>query len=77
VAPSTIASYLKVGDNPLTPREADLLDLAAGGAMVEEIASRAHLPPGTVRNYLSAAAAKVGAPNRHAAVDIARRHGWV
>jgi two-component system response regulator DesR len=46
-------------------------------APVEEIATRAHLSAGTVRNRLSAAAAKLGAPNRHAAVDIARRHGWI
>lgn len=45
-----------------TPREADVLELAAGGAPVEEIASRVHLSPGTVRNHLSAAAAKLGAP---------------
>jgi two-component system response regulator DesR len=30
-----------------------------------------------VRNHLSAAAAKLGAPNRHAAVGAARRHGWI
>ena len=45
--------------------------------IVDEIAARAHLSPGTVRNYLSAAAAKLGAANRHAAVDVARRHGWI
>ena len=43
----------------------------------EEIAARAHLSAGTVRNHLSAAAAKLGAPNRHAAVEAARRHGWI
>ena len=44
---------------------------------MEEIAARANLSPGTVRNYLSAAATKLGAPNRHAAVETARRHGWL
>ena len=77
VDPELAAEAISAGDSPLTPREADVLELAAGGAPVEEIAARAHLSPGTVRNHLSAAAAKLGAPNRHAAVDIARRHGWI
>ncbi|MFQ1001249.1 DNA-binding response regulator [Modestobacter sp. SSW1-42] len=71
------AEAISSGDSPLTPREADVLELASGGAPVEEIAVRAHLSPGTVRNYLSAAATKLGAPNRHAAVEVARRHGWI
>ena len=54
-----------------------LLELAADGAPVEEIATRAHLAPGTVRNYLSSAAAKLGAANRHEAAHAARRHGWI
>ena len=77
VDPELAAEAISAGDSPLTPREADVLELAAGGAPVEEIAARAHLSPGTVRNHLSAAAAKLGAPNRHAAVDVARRHGWI
>jgi two-component system, NarL family, response regulator DesR len=77
VDPQLAAEAISAGDSPLTPREADVLELAAGGAPVEEIAMRVHLSPGTVRNHLSAAAAKLGAPNRHAAVDVARRHGWI
>jgi two-component system response regulator DesR len=77
VDPQLAAEAISAGDSPLTPREADVLELAADGAPVEEIAARAHLSPGTVRNYLSAAAAKLGARNRHAAVDVARRHGWI
>lgn len=77
VDPELAAEAISAGDSPLTPREADILELAAGGAPVEEIAARAHLSPGTVRNHLSAAAMKLGAPNRHAAVAEARRHGWI
>ncbi|MGY1749330.1 response regulator [Modestobacter sp. SYSU DS0511] len=77
VDPELAAEAISAGDSPLTPREADVLELAAGGAPVEEIAARAHLSAGTVRNYLSAAAAKLGAANRHAAVEAARRHGWI
>lgn len=77
VDPELAAEAISAGDSPLTPREADVLELAADGAAVEEIAQRAHLSPGTVRNYLSAAAAKLGAANRHEAVHVARRHGWI
>ncbi|MFD5454461.1 hypothetical protein ACFWIR_05150, partial [Streptomyces olivaceus] len=38
---------------------------------------RAALAEGTVRNYLSSAASKLGADNRHAAVRLARERGWV
>lgn len=77
VDPQLAAEAISAGDSPLTPREADVLELAAEGAPVDEIARRAALSPGTVRNYLSSAAGKVGAANRHEAVRIARRYGWI
>lgn len=77
VDPSLAAEAIGAGDSPLTPREADVLEFAADGATIAEIARRAHLSPGTTRNYLSAAAAKLGAANRHEACAVARRHGWI
>ncbi|PMC74841.1 MULTISPECIES: response regulator transcription factor [unclassified Brachybacterium] len=77
IDPEVAAETISAGDSPLTPREADVLEFAADGASIEQIARRAHLAPGTVRNYLSAAQAKVQAANRHEAVAIARRHGWI
>lgn len=77
VDPELAAEAISAGDNPLSPREADILELAADGMPVEEIAARVALTPGTVRNYLSSAGQKLGAANRHEAVDIARRHGWL
>ena len=71
------AETISSGDCPLTPREADVLEFAADGAPVEQIARRAHLAPGTVRNYLSSAQAKLQAANRHEAAAIARRQGWI
>ena len=71
------AETISSGDSPLTPREADVLEFAADGATVEQIARRAHLAPGTVRNYLSSAQAKLQAANRHEAAAIARRQGWI
>ncbi|MEP7178640.1 MAG: response regulator transcription factor [Pseudonocardiales bacterium] len=77
VDPSLAAEAISAGDSPLTPREADVLELSADAVPVEEIARRASLSSGTVRNYLSSAAAKLGAANRHEAVHIARTHGWI
>ncbi len=77
VDPELAAVAIAAGDSPLTPREADVLELAADGAPVEEIAARASLSPGTVRNYLSNAVGKLGAANRHDACAIARRMGWI
>lgn len=77
VDPELAADAIAAGASPLTTRESDVLELAAGGAPVEEIASRAHLSPGTVRNYLSAAVAKLGVANRHEAVRVARERGWL
>jgi two-component system response regulator DesR len=77
VDPELAAEAIVAGDSPLTPREADVLELAASGAPIDEIADRAALSPGTVRNYLSNAMTKLGAANRHEAVGIARRMGWI
>lgn len=54
-----------------------MLGRAAGGALADEIAERAHLPPGIVRNYLSSATSKLGAANRHEVVEAARLRGWI
>ncbi|MET8542909.1 response regulator transcription factor [Kitasatospora sp. NPDC004799] len=77
VDPELAADAISAGETPLTPRETDVLELAADGTPVAEIAERASLSQGTVRNYLSSAATKLGAENRHAAVRIAREHGWI
>lgn len=77
IDPELAADTISSGDSPLTPREADVLEFAADGAAIEQIARRAHLAEGTVRNYLSSAQAKLQAANRHEAVAIARRQGWI
>lgn len=77
VDPELAAEAIAAGDSPLTSRESDVLEAAEGGAPVDEIAGRVHLSPGTVRNYLSSAAAKLGAANRHEAAATARRMGWI
>lgn len=77
VDPDLAADAISSGDSPLTAREAELLELAADGAPIAEIADRASLAAGTVRNYLSSAAVKLEAENRHTAVRIARENGWI
>ncbi|GAA4235363.1 two-component system response regulator DesR [Streptosporangium album] len=77
VDPELAAEAIGAGDSPLTPREADVLALARDGAPVDEIAQRVSLSPGTVRNYLATAIAKLGASNRHEAARIAAEHGWI
>ncbi|UTJ14214.1 Transcriptional regulatory protein DevR (DosR) [Streptomyces rimosus subsp. rimosus] len=77
VDPELAADAISAGDSPLTVREAEVLEYAENGAPVAEIAERAALSPGTVRNYLSSATAKLSAENRHAAARIARARGWL
>jgi two-component system response regulator DesR len=75
--PELAAEAISAGDSPLTARETDVLELAADGVPIEQIAQRASLSPGTVRNYLSSAATKLGVANRHEAVALARTQGWI
>ncbi|MDN5893511.1 MAG: response regulator transcription factor [Nocardioides sp.] len=77
VDPELAAEAISAGDSPLTPREADVLEFAADGSPIEEIARRASLSTGTVRNYLSNAITKLDATNRHDACATARRMGWI
>lgn len=65
------------GNRLFTTREMEVLGLAAEGSPVTEIADRLRLTPGTVRNYLSSAIAKIGARNRIDAIRLARRDGWL
>ncbi|OLT32921.1 DNA-binding response regulator [Actinomadura sp. CNU-125] len=66
-----------LADNPLTPRETDVLRAAAEGAEATEIAARLHLSAGTVRNYLTSVVSKLNARSRTDAARIAREAGWL
>ena len=63
--------------NPMTPRETEVLRLAAAGVPTAEIARQLCLTTGTVRNYISAIIIKAGARNRVDAIRIADRCGWL
>ncbi|WP_328463563.1 response regulator transcription factor [Streptomyces sp. NBC_00448] len=77
IDPALAAAALSAGPSPLTPREQDVLNAAADGATVADIAQRVFLSESTVRNYLSAAIGKTGTRNRIEAVRCARQNGWL
>ncbi|MCC3653775.1 response regulator transcription factor [Streptomyces sp. WAC 00631] len=64
-------------ENPLSPRETEVLRLAARGADAAEIAGCLYLTTGTVRNYLTAIVTKLNARNRVHAIRIAEEAGWI
>lgn len=63
--------------DPLTERQRAVLRLAELGRSNKDIAGALNLSLGTVRNYLSEAAQKLGAENRVEAARIARANGWL
>ncbi|WP_030882443.1 response regulator transcription factor [Streptomyces sp. NRRL S-1868] len=77
IDPELAAAALSAGPNPLTAREREVLAAAVDGSTVADIATRLHLSPATVRNYLSAAIGKTGTRNRMEAVRAARQNGWL
>lgn len=77
VDPDLALAALSEGDNPLTPREREVLAAALPGFSHAEIAARLALSEGTVRNHLSAAMQKLGARNRMEAARLAEQKGWL
>jgi two-component system response regulator DesR len=63
--------------SPLSPRELNVLSVAASGVPSTEVAAELHLSAGTVRNYISAILRKTGARNRLEAVRLAEGAGWL
>jgi two-component system response regulator DesR len=77
IDPKLAIAALSAGDNPLSPRERDVLRASADGSTATDIAQRLHLSEGTVRNYLSSAIQKTNARNRLEAATTATENGWL
>ncbi|WP_223692538.1 response regulator transcription factor [Leifsonia poae] len=77
VDPALAAESLASGSSPLTPRETEVIVVAAQGGSITDIARALHLSEGTVRNHLSSAIGKTGARNRSEAAAIAAEKGWL
>lgn len=63
--------------NPLTPRELEVLRHVADGMRNRQIGELLDIGEQTVKNHLSSAMHKLGAPNRLRAVTAAVREGWL
>ncbi|MHB8531368.1 MAG: ATP-binding protein [Solirubrobacteraceae bacterium] len=61
----------------LTRREQEVLETLATGASNAAIAAELHVSERTVAHHVSAVLGKLGVPNRHLAVEQARRQGLV
>lgn len=77
VAPALLSAAIAVGENPLTPRERSILQLAADGTPPPEIAENLFLAEGTVRNHITRVIGKLSARNATDAIRIAREAGWI
>lgn len=77
IAPELALQALSSAESPLTPRESEVLRLAADGTPTREIAEHLSLSVGTVRNHLNAVSRKTAARNRIDAIRIARESGWL
>ncbi|GAB3990204.1 response regulator transcription factor [Actinoallomurus acanthiterrae] len=77
IDPELAQTARAVGENPLTPRELEVLRIAANGATTAEIADVLSLSVKTVRNHLSSAISRTAARNRIDAIRIASEHAWL
>jgi two-component system, NarL family, response regulator DesR len=77
VDPALALTALSEGENPLTPREREVLAASLGGASVAAMAARLVISEGTTRNHISTAIQKLGAQNRTEAARLAEAKGWL
>jgi two-component system response regulator DesR len=77
VDPDLALAALVEGQNPLSPREREVLAAARDGASIADIAARLSLAEGTVRNHLSTSIQKLHVQNRLEAARTAEQKGWL
>ncbi|MGZ6693672.1 MAG: LuxR C-terminal-related transcriptional regulator [Solirubrobacteraceae bacterium] len=71
---------LRLGERaplPITPRELEILDLAAHGCSVSQIAARLGVSSNTVKTYFDRAYRKLGVSDRAEAVAVLMRRGLI
>jgi DNA-binding NarL/FixJ family response regulator len=68
---------LHLSEDAITPREVDVLTLAASGNSNKQIAARLGLSEDTIKGYLKVVYAKLGASDRTHAVTIAAKRGVI
>jgi DNA-binding NarL/FixJ family response regulator len=78
----TIVAYDESGriegfEEPLTPREVEVLELLAEGLSNKAIAERLGISDQTVKFHVASICGKLGASNRTDAVRKALRRGWI
>ena len=64
------------GDNPLTEREKEVMELIAQGRSTNEIAKEMFITSGTVCNYISTILDKLEVGNRIEAISRFKEKGW-
>lgn len=64
------------GDNPLTEREKQVMELIAQGRSTNDIAKELFITSGTVRNYISTILDKLEVGNRIEAISRFKEKGW-
>jgi two-component system, NarL family, response regulator DesR len=77
IDPQLAVAALDEGENPLTPREREILAMSASGNTAGELARTLHLSEGTVRNHLSLAIQKLHVRTRLEAIRLAQEKGWL
>lgn len=75
--PEIAADALSDQRSPLTDRELEVLRAGRRGETTREIARALSLAPGTVRNHISSAIAKLAVETRQQAATVAEERGWV
>jgi DNA-binding NarL/FixJ family response regulator len=68
---------LEAGDEPLTAREVEVLELLAEGLPNKAIAGRLRISDQTVKFHVASISGKLGARNRTDAVRLAVRRGLI
>jgi two-component system, NarL family, response regulator DesR len=75
--PRLVMSAIEYGDNPLTPREREVLQMSSEGQTAGEVARKLAISEGTVRNHLSVAIQKLHAKSKVEAARLAEQRGWL